>query len=111
MQGIPIELYDAAKVDGARAWQTVWTVTIPLLRRVFLVLILFRSIDLFRIFDSIYVLTSGGPAGATETMPFYTYILGFKRFDMDKAAALSFILVLIVSFICIFFITRLGKED
>lgn len=111
MQGISLELYDSAKVDGANAFQTVYTVTLPLLKRVFLVLILFRSIDLFRIFDVIYVLTSGGPAGATETMPFYTYILGFKRFDMDKAAALSFILVIIVSAISFFFISRLGKED
>lgn len=110
MQGIPLELYDAAKVDGANAWQTVRRITIPLLKRVFLVVILFRSIDLFRIFDTIYVLTSGGPAGATETLPFYTYILGFKRFDMDKAAALSFILVLIVSLISFFFIARFEKE-
>lgn len=111
MQGIPLELYDAAKVDGANAWQTVCRITIPLLKRVVLVVILFRSIDLFRIFDTIYVLTSGGPAGATETMPFYTYILGFKRFDMDKAAAISFILVAIVSFISLFFISRFEREE
>jgi multiple sugar transport system permease protein len=111
MQGIPMELYDAAKVDGASAWQTVRRITIPLLKRVFLVVILFRSIDLFRTFDTIYVLTSGGPAGATETMPFYTYILGFKRFDMDKAAALSFLLVIIVSLLSIFFIARFEKEE
>jgi len=110
MQGIPLEVYDAAKVDGAGAWQTIYSVTIPLLKRVFLVVILFRSIDLFRIFDTIYVLTSGGPAGATETMPFYTYILGFKRFDMDRAAALSFILVIIVSIISLFFISKLEEE-
>jgi len=111
MQGIPLEVYDAAKVDGAGSWQTVFSVTIPLLKRVFLVVILFRSIDLFRIFDTIYVLTSGGPAGATETMPFYTYILGFKRFDMDRAAALSFVLVIIVSIISLLFISRLEKEE
>ncbi len=111
MQGIPLELYDAAKVDGANAWQIVRRITIPLLKRVFLVVVLFRSIDLFRIFDTIYVLTSGGPAGATETMPFYTYILGFKRFDMDKAAAISFILVLIVSLISLFFISRFEREE
>jgi multiple sugar transport system permease protein len=111
MQGIPLELYDAAKVDGANAWQTVHRITIPLLKRVVLVVILFRSIDLFRIFDTIYVLTSGGPAGATETMPFYTYILGFKRFDMDKAAAISFILVAIVSLISLFFIAKFEREE
>ena len=111
MQGIPQELYDAAKVDGASGWQTVRRITIPLLKRVFVVVILFRSIDLFRTFDTIYVLTSGGPAGATETMPFYTYILGFKRFDMDKAAALSFLLVIIVSLLSIFFIARFEKKE
>ena len=111
MQGLPTDVYDAIKVDGASGWQTITRITIPLLNRVFLVAILFRSIDLFRIFDKIYILTSGGPAWATETMPFYTYILGFKRFDMDKAAALSFILVILVSLISIFFISRLGKEE
>jgi len=111
LQGIPLSVYDAAKIDGAGAWQTIFSIVAPLLKRVFLVVILFRSIDLFRIFDTIYILTSGGPGNATETMPFYTYILGFKRFDLDKAAALSFLLVIIVSLISFFFISRLGREE
>jgi len=111
LQGIPLPVYDAAEVDGANAWQTTFFIVVPLLKRVFLVVILFRSIDLFRIFDTIYVLTSGGPGSATETMPFYTYVLGFKRFDLDKAAALSFLLVIIVSLISFFFISRVGQEE
>jgi multiple sugar transport system permease protein len=111
MQGLSSDVYDAAKVDGANAWQTITKITIPLLNKVFLVAVLFRSIDLFRVFDKIYILTSGGPGWSTETMPFYTYLLGFKRFDMDKAATLSFVLVILVSLISIFFISRFGKEE
>ena len=111
MQGLPLEIYDAVKVDGANGWQTIWKITVPLLKKVFLVAVLFRSIDLFRMFDQIYVLTSGGPGWATETMPFYTYILGFKRFDMDKAAALSFILLLLVTLISMFFVARFGEKE
>jgi len=111
LQGIPLSVYDAAKVDGAGAWQTTFAIIAPLLKRVFLVVILFRSIDLFRIFDVIYVLTSGGPGNATETMPFYTYILGFKRFDLDRAAALSFLLVIIVSVISFVFISRVERRS
>ncbi len=111
MQGLPLEVFDAVKVDGANGWQTIWKITIPLLKKVFLVAVLFRSIDLFRMFDQIYVLTSGGPGWTTETMPFYTYILGFKRFDMDKAAALSFILLLLVTLISMFFVARFGEKE
>jgi multiple sugar transport system permease protein len=111
LQGLPLDVYDAVKVDGASGWQTIIKITIPLLKKIFLVAILFRSIDLFRMFDQIYILTGGGPGWTTETMPFYTYLLGFKRFDMDKAAALSFILLLIVTLISMFFISVLGEKE
>jgi len=73
LKSLPIEPLEAAKVDGANAWQVFWLVKLPLMRNVVAVVILFRVIDLYRAFDYIYIMTSGGPGQRTETLSFYAY--------------------------------------
>jgi len=93
LQSIPQELYDAAKVDGAAAWQTFWSVTLPLLKFTMAVGVMIRLIDLTKLFGLIFILTFGGPGGATETVAFNTYLVGFKDFRMSYASALSYLIV------------------
>jgi multiple sugar transport system permease protein len=93
LQSIPQELYDSAKVDGATAWQTFWSVTLPLLKFTMAVGVMIRLIDLTKLFGLIYILTFGGPGGATETVAFNTYLVGFKDFRMSYASALSYVIV------------------
>ena len=84
---------DGAKVDGASAWQTFWSVTLPLLKFTMAVGVMIRLIDLTKLFGLIFILTFGGPGGATETVAFNTYLVGFKDFRMSYASALSFVIV------------------
>lgn len=96
LQSIPQELYQAAKADGATAWQSFWFITLPLLRFTMAVGVMIRMIDLTKLFGLIFILTFGGPGGATETLAFNTYLVGFKDFRMSYAAALSYVIVLAV---------------
>ena len=93
LQSIPQELYDSAKVDGATAWQSFWSITLPLLKFTMAVGVMIRLIDLTKLFGLIYILTFGGPGGATETVAFNTYLVGFKDFRMSYASALSYVIV------------------
>ena len=93
LQSIPQELYDSAQVDGASTWQTFWSVTLPLLKFTMAVGVMIRMIDLTKLFGLIFLLTFGGPGGATETVAFNTYLVGFKDFRMSYASALSYVIV------------------
>jgi multiple sugar transport system permease protein len=104
LQSIPQELYDAAKADGATPWQSFWSVTLPLLKFTMAVGIMIRMIDLTKLFGLIFVLTYGGPGGATETVAFNTYLVGFKDFRMSYASALSYLIVLGVLVLTIVFL-------
>ena len=73
LKSLPIEPLEAAEVDGASGWQKFWQVKLPLLRNVVAIVVLFRIIDLYRVFDYIYVMTSGGPGQRTETISYYAY--------------------------------------
>ena len=110
LQSIPVEPFEAAKVDGASKWQILRYITIPFLRPAILVVLLLRIIDTFKAFDKIYVLTLGGPGFSTETLSLYTYKKGFKWFDMGYASALSYIMLIIVVIITNFLIKGLSKE-
>src|SRR5262245_5957538 len=93
LQSIPTELYEAARADGASAWQRFWSITLPLLKFTMAVGVMIRLIDLTKLFGLIFVLTYGGPGGSTETVAFTTYLMGFKDFRMSYAAALSYVIV------------------
>jgi multiple sugar transport system permease protein len=73
LQGIPGELYEAAAIDGASAWQKFRHVTLPLLKPALLLALLFRTIDALKVFDLVFVMTQGGPADTTNILQFYGY--------------------------------------
>ena len=89
LQAIPRDLYQAARVDGAGAWSIFRHVTLPLLRPVILVVLLFRTLDAFRVFDAVYVLTGGGPANTTETLSIYAYRVLFQTLQFGYGSALA----------------------
>ncbi len=96
LQAIPVELKEAAEVDGANAWQTFWGITLPLLLPVIVIGILIRLMDAFKLFDIVYQLTGGGPGSVTETIAFYTYLQGFKFFSLGYTAAMSVIQLIVI---------------
>ncbi|MDD3269685.1 MAG: sugar ABC transporter permease [Syntrophomonadaceae bacterium] len=95
LQAIPHEVYQAAMVDGAGRWQSFRFITLPYLKNTLLLGAIFRVVDSFRIFDTIFGLTRGGPGRATEVISIYTYKTGFSLFKLGLSACQSFLLLLI----------------
>src|SRR6266849_1967447 len=110
MLTIPEELLEAARVDGASAWQLVRRVMIPSLTPLIVLVLLFRTMDTYRLFDTVYVLTQGGPGLATETVGFYTYRSGFVYLHMGYALSLSIVMLAIVAAISVFYLRLLRRR-
>ena len=94
LAAIPDEPGQAARVDGASSWQVFRFITLPLLKPVIFVAVVWRTVDLFRIFDVVWVLTSGGPYNATTTISIYAYREGFASFNLGFASAVSYLIIL-----------------
>ena len=92
LQGIPVSLYEAAMIDGANAWQRFWQITLPLLSPMVFLAVVLTVISSFQVFDQAYVMTNGGPAGATNTIVLYIYQNGFQFFRMGYASAIAWVL-------------------
>ncbi|MBU1934481.1 sugar ABC transporter permease [Patescibacteria group bacterium] len=93
LQTTPLELYDAAKVDGANLWQVFWYITFAWIKPVILVAVMLRTIWLFNHFDLVYLMAFGGPMDATTTVPVLIYRAAFEEMRMGRAAAISMYLV------------------
>ncbi len=106
--GLPDEVLEAGMIDGASSWQSLWRIKIPLMKPVMMVAILFQTIDAARLFDTIFILTRGGPGNATETLSLLTYLNGFGFLKMGYAAASGVILTLVIAILSLLII-RLGK--
>ena len=104
------ELQEAAAIDGASKWKTFWAVTLPVIRPVVLVAILFRTIDVIKLFDIIYVTTGGGPGYATQPVTYYLYRTGARFFRMGYTAAGSWILLILVACLLTFLVRRVGED-
>jgi len=111
LQSLPEEPFEAARIDGASAWQRFQYLTLPLLRPTILVALLWRIIDTFRIFDVIYLLTAGGPARLTETVSIYVYRYGFQVFDLGFAAAASYTMIFIMLIIALLLARMIGRTS
>jgi len=110
LQTIPSSLYEAASIDGATKWQQFTKITLPLLKSSILVALLFRTLDAFRVFDLIYVLTGGGPANSTETISILAYKVMFSQTNFGGGSALAVIVFLCVAIISIIYIKLLGAD-
>ncbi len=96
LQDIPPELKDSASIDGANALQSFWFVILPLLRPALSLVITLEIISAFRIFSQIFVMTQGGPAGASFSIIFYIYERGFMNTELGYSSALSLLLFLTI---------------
>lgn len=110
LQTIPQSLYEAAEVDGASKRQQFFHITLPLLKPTILVSLLFRTLDAFRVFDLIYVLTGGGPANSTETISIYAYKTMFAQMNFGAGSALSVLVFICVALISVGYIKILGTN-
>lgn len=96
LQDIPKQLYEAARIDGAGAWQQFRYVTLPGIAPVLGLVILLRLIDSFKVFEQVYLLTEGGPSGSTRVVLQMLYETGFRDFRTGYAAAIGWVLALVI---------------
>jgi multiple sugar transport system permease protein len=110
MDGLPKEPFESAAVDGAGQWFTLFHVTIPLMRRVMAITLIFRLMFAVATFDSVFVLTKGGPARATDIIALYLFRTAFRNMNISFASAVSYLL-LIVIFTMVFTLFRRSMKN
>lgn len=111
IQSLPVEPFEAARIDGASRVQIFFDHTLPLLRRTIMIAVLIRTMDAIRIFDQVFIMTQGGPGTATEVASLYLYKTAFKFFDMGYAAAGLFVIMVIVVVLSQIFVGVLRTEE
>lgn len=110
LQNIPGSLYEATSIDGANKVQSFFQVTLPLLKPSILVALLFRTLDAFRVFDLIFVLTGGGPGGSTETLSIYAYKVMFGQTNFGYGSVVVMIMFICVAILATLFVKILGAN-
>lgn len=111
LQSIPKELYEAAMIDGASRWNSFWKITFPLLIPSLIIALLLRTMDAFKVFDIVYIVTSGGPADGTKFIAYYTYIETFSYLRFGTGAALAFLMTFFIGIIAIIYIRIMKKHQ
>ncbi|QDG78167.1 carbohydrate ABC transporter permease [Labrenzia sp. PHM005] len=110
---VPDYLYEAAEVDRATPWLRFKTVTFPYVKGLLLLALLFRTIETFKLFDVVYIITNGGPGSSTETIAVYVYRMAFQFFKTSQSSALSYILlfvVIVLTNLYLYFVNRRERE-
>ncbi len=111
LKALPSECIQAALVDGATPRQIFWKVVLPLVKPVLIIVVMMRFTDAFKVFDTIYTMTNGGPGYATKMLPNYIYEQGLKYFDAGYTAALAIVFVLTMTLVSMFFLKWRKKEE
>jgi len=96
LQTLPADVYEAAELENASPWQQFWGITFPMLLPISAAVIFIRIVESFKIMDTVFVLTGGGPGIATETLTLFAYQEGFKKFNLGYTSALSFLFLIVI---------------
>jgi multiple sugar transport system permease protein len=111
LKSLPQEPYEAAYVDGSSRWQSFIYLTLPLMKPTFLIAFLLRTVQSFKVFDTIYSTTAGGPGQATTVLNYHIYTVGLTFFDMGYASALANILLVMVTVLSIIYILVMTRRQ
>jgi multiple sugar transport system permease protein len=111
LTSLPVDTYKAARVDGASAWQIFWHISLPLMKPVILVTVLLRFLDAFKVVDTVYVMTYGGPGNATKLLSFFIYETGLKYFNIGYASTISWIFIVLMFVLTFYFIRERQRAE
>jgi len=111
LTAIPPHVYEAAELDGVGRWQVFWHITVPYLAPMMLLAVTFRLLDAIRLFDTIFIMTGGGPGTQTYTASFYLYTIGFAQFHLSRATAGAWIFLVLTLIVIVFLVRRLLKPE
>lgn len=111
LQMIPKDMYESASVDGATRLRQFFSITLPMIKSTILVAVLFRTLDSFRVFDLVYVMTMGGPGNATEVTSLYAYKTLFKDLDFGYGSTLAVSILVVIAMISAVYIWTLSEKE
>jgi len=111
IQGLPDDVYEASRIDGASSFQSFIHITIPLLKPALLLALLIRTMDCFRTFDTIFAMTGGGPGTASQTLNILMYNTGFEYFQISKVASMAMISLIIITVICLVLVKAIRRDS
>ena len=109
LQSVDRELVEVAKVDGATSFQSFRLIVLPLITPVILIVLVLRTMEAFKVFDIIWIMTGGGPANATQTIAIYAYQTAFQGYDFGAGAALGYLIALIIMALAAIYLRILGR--
>jgi multiple sugar transport system permease protein len=96
LQGIPSQVYESAELDGASSWQTFWKITLPMVSPTLFFVLMVTLINAFQAFDSICLLTQGGPEHSTEVLVYWMFKNAFEFYKIGPASAIAYIIFIII---------------
>ncbi len=111
LTAIPPNLYEAAELDGVGAWQAFRAITLPHLGPMMLLALTFRLLDAIRLFDTIFIMTGGGPGTQTYTASYYLYTVGFTQFHLSQATAGSWLFLIVTALVVVALVRRLLRVE
>ncbi|MCB1499775.1 MAG: sugar ABC transporter permease [Bauldia sp.] len=111
LTAIPPHVYEAAELDGVGGWQVFRHITVPHIAPMMMLAITFRLLDAIRMFDTIFIMTGGGPGTQTYTTSFYLYTIGFAQFHLSRATAGAWIFLVLTLLVIVFLVRRLLKPE
>ncbi|MFE0106707.1 carbohydrate ABC transporter permease [Streptomyces sp. NPDC059009] len=111
LQSIPDHLYEAAAIDGAGAWRRLWSITLPQLGRITVVITVLQVLASLKVFDQVYLLTKGGPNNSTRPVVEYVYDMGFTGYRLGYASAISYIFFALVILASALQLTALRRRE
>ena len=109
LQSIDREVVEVARVDGAGPWQVFRHILLPLVTPVILILLVLRTMEAFKVFDLIWIMTHGGPANSTQTIAIYAYQTAYQGFDFGRGAALGYLIALVIMVLAAIYLRLLGR--
>lgn len=110
LEGIPVELYEAAKIDGASWWKTFWRITVPMLNSATLVVVTMTLLWELKVFDIVYAVTQGGPGDASKVLAYIMYIDAFQAWNFGTASAIAVILFIMTFGFAAYLVWRMTKS-
>lgn len=107
LQSLPEDVYEAAELENASPWKQFWSITFPMMLPISAAVIFIRIVESFKIIDTVFVMTGGGPGVSTETLTLFAYQEGFKKFNLGYTSALSFLFLVVVLVISLVYLAIL----
>jgi multiple sugar transport system permease protein len=111
LTSIPPHVYEAAEIDGVGPWDTFWYITVPYIAPMMLLAVTFRLLDAIKLFDTIFVMTGGGPGTQTYTASYYLYVVGFTQFHLSRATAGAWIFLILTLVVVQVLVRRLLRPE